>query len=134
MSSAAAAGAAVLSSVVAASSVIPQGYASPYIDNLISSDRPLVAASTERSLRGVDVRIRGVPHRYIGRVGASLVREVLVGPEVHPRRARPVSLENPSRPPWIFYRQLSALKRRPGPGSNLRDKAVTLLAQASDGA
>ena len=116
MSSTAADGAAGCgASGVAAGSVIPQGYASPYINNLISSDRPLVAASTERSLRGVDVRIRGVPHRCIGRVGASLVREVLVGPEVHPRITRPVSLENPSRPPWIFYRQLSALKRRPGP-------------------
>ena len=36
---------------------------------------PLVAAGTERSLRGVDVRIRGAPHRCIGNG-----REVLVGP------------------------------------------------------
>ena len=60
--------------------MLPQGSASPYIINLIFLDRLLVAASTERSLDGVDVRKRGVPHRYIGGVGASLIREVLVGP------------------------------------------------------
>ena len=51
---------------MAAGSVIPQGYASPYIINLIFSDSLLVAAGTERSLSGVDVRIRGAPHRCIG--------------------------------------------------------------------
>ena len=51
---------------MAAGSVIPQGYASPYYINLIFSDSLLVAAGTERSLSGVDVRIRGAPHRCIG--------------------------------------------------------------------
>ena len=47
--------------------MIPQGYASPYyIINLTFSDLLLVAAGTERSLSGVDVRIRGAPHRCIG--------------------------------------------------------------------
>ena len=48
-------------SVVAAGSVLPQGYASPYSINLIFSDLLLVAAGTERSLRGIDVRIRDAP-------------------------------------------------------------------------
>ena len=56
-------------SVVAAGSVLPQGYASPHIINLdLLTDLLLVAAGTERSLSGVNVRIRGVPHRCIGMV------------------------------------------------------------------
>ena len=53
-------------SVVAAGSVLLQGYVSPYSINLIFSFLLPVAAGTERSLRGVDVRIRGAPHRCIG--------------------------------------------------------------------
>ena len=34
--------------------------------------------------------------------------------ELHPRKARPVSLETPSRSPLISYRHLLALKRWPG--------------------
>ena len=49
--------------------MIPQGYASPYIINRdLLTDLLLVAAGTERSLRGVDVRLRGAPHRCIGMV------------------------------------------------------------------
>ena len=55
-------------SIKEAGSVLPQGYASPYSINLIFSDLLLVAAGTERSLSGVDVRIRGAPHRCIGMV------------------------------------------------------------------
>ena len=60
----------------------PQGYASPYFINLIFSFLPLVAAGTERSLRGVDVRICGAPHRCIGNG-----REVLVGPQITSTRS-----------------------------------------------
>ena len=61
---------------MAAGSVLLQGYASPHSINLdLLTDLLLVAAGTERSLRGVDVRIRGAPHRCIGNG-----REVLVGP------------------------------------------------------
>ena len=82
---------------MAASSVIPQGYASPYyIINLTLSDLLLVAAGTERSLSGVDVRIRGAPHRCIGGGGYAQDEKCWLVPELHPRRARPVSLENPS--------------------------------------
>ena len=61
-----------------AGNVVPQGYASPHIINLdLLTDLLLVAAGTERSLSGVDVRIRGAPHRCIGNG-----REVLVGPRI----------------------------------------------------
>ena len=54
---------------MAAGSVLPQGYASPNIINLnLLTDLLLVAAGTERSLSGVNVRIRGAPHRCIGMV------------------------------------------------------------------
>ena len=54
---------------MAAGSVIPQGYALPHIINLdLLTDLLPVAAGTERSLGGVNVRIRGAPHRCIGMV------------------------------------------------------------------
>ena len=50
--------------------MIPQGYALPHIINLnLLTDLLPVAAGTERSLGGVDVRIRGAPHRCIGMAG-----------------------------------------------------------------
>ena len=59
-----------------AGNVLPQGYASPHIINFdLLTELLLVAAGTERNLSGVDVRIRGAPHRCIGmvrRVGWSL--------------------------------------------------------------
>ena len=74
-------------------------------------DLLLVAAGTERSLSGVDVRIRGVPHQCIG-----MVRRVGWSPnyirEEHARQAWKTHQELPGLLP-----ALPALKR----SSELRD-------------
>ena len=61
--------------------MLPQGYASPYSINLTFSDLPLVAAGTEGSLDTGSMCESVVhPTGASGWIGASLRREVKVGP------------------------------------------------------
>ena len=118
-----AAGAAALSSVVAASSVIPRGYASPYIFDLISLERLPVAAGGNVAGQATDLACAGcgAPHRCIGWSPPKRWedKECWLVPELHPRSAEPGKLENPSRFSWTSTGnfQLPAPNRSKGPRS-----------------